>query len=229
MVVKTKLTEHHLLELYHYSHKFLLDNYEHTLIDESKIIDSHIRYGSIKIPDIIALNNIIDIQNINSYLEIGSYIGLSFHVFMHMFQPEVGYSIDPNITHRIFNYPRIMFNKLNKKFIDNNKVKILDGFFRGHIQPTPIKIYKSEDFDRKFDCIFIDGLHDYYSVQQDFLEAAKLLNKNGIILLHDIYSWDGVRKLCRDLDFHYDWSIIKTPKEQSIDGFAIVRSNKNIL
>lgn len=225
---KIKLDNQHLANLYAYCHRFLLDHAEDTADNTIKNIDLHIRQGSIKLPDILALNEIIDIQNINSYLEVGSYIGFSFYMFMHMLQPKIGYSIDPNIKHRIFNHPRTIFNKLNRQFLDNNQAKTLDGFFRGHLQPTEIKIYTAKDLDRKFDCIFIDGAHDYFSVQQDFLEAAKVLNKNGIIVLHDIYSWDGVKRLCKDLDCHYDWSITRTPANQCIDGFAIVKSKKHI-
>lgn len=38
---------------------------------------------------------------------------------------------------------------------------------------------------RKFDCIFIDGLHEYDQVNQDILNSLENLNENGMILLHD--------------------------------------------
>ena len=37
----------------------------------------------------------------------------------------------------------------------------------------------------KFDCIFIDGLHEYHQVKKDIINSLKSLNQNGIILLHD--------------------------------------------
>ena len=47
----------------------------------------------------------------------------------------------------------------------------------------------SDDFfisnNEKFDCIFIDGLHYYSQVKKDIDNSLKVLNPNGIILLHD--------------------------------------------
>ena len=39
--------------------------------------------------------------------------------------------------------------------------------------------------DQYFDCIFIDGLHEYKQVRKDILNSIKYLNEGGIILLHD--------------------------------------------
>jgi hypothetical protein len=38
----------------------------------------------------------------------------------------------------------------------------------------------------KFDTVFIDGLHHYEQVQKDAINSIKHLNKNGIILFHDM-------------------------------------------
>ena len=38
---------------------------------------------------------------------------------------------------------------------------------------------------KKFDLIFIDGLHEYNQVKKDFLNALEVLNDNGFIMLHD--------------------------------------------
>ena len=38
---------------------------------------------------------------------------------------------------------------------------------------------------RKFDCIFIDGLHEYDQVDKDILNSLDNLNEHGIIFLHD--------------------------------------------
>jgi hypothetical protein len=37
----------------------------------------------------------------------------------------------------------------------------------------------------KFDCIFIDGLHEYEQVKKDIQNSIRCLNNNGAILLHD--------------------------------------------
>ena len=36
-----------------------------------------------------------------------------------------------------------------------------------------------------FDCIFIDGLHHYNQVLKDIDNSLKILNSNGLILIHD--------------------------------------------
>jgi len=42
-----------------------------------------------------------------------------------------------------------------------------------------------EKYDDKFDIIFIDGLHTYEQVIKDINNSVKVLNDNGVILLHD--------------------------------------------
>lgn len=48
---------------------------------------------------------------------------------------------------------------------------------------------KSDDFfqtnKENFDCIFIDGLHEYDQVKRDIKNSIKFLNYNGFILVHD--------------------------------------------
>jgi len=48
---------------------------------------------------------------------------------------------------------------------------------------------KSDDFFgqniKKFDLIFIDGLHEYDQVRKDILNSIKFLNNDGFILVHD--------------------------------------------
>ena len=48
---------------------------------------------------------------------------------------------------------------------------------------------KSDDFFKqnikKFDLIFIDGLHEYDQVRKDILNSLKFLNDDGFILVHD--------------------------------------------
>ena len=48
---------------------------------------------------------------------------------------------------------------------------------------------KSDDFfsnnEKKFDLVFIDGLHEYQQVKKDILNSIKYLNEGGFILVHD--------------------------------------------
>ena len=53
------------------------------------------------------------------------------------------------------------------------------------LQDTSIKYF--ENCQTKFDFIFLDGDHSALTVYQEIPLALKLLNSNGIILLHDYY------------------------------------------
>ena len=59
----------------------------------------------------------------------------------------------------------------------------VDPFSGGTHRMTSNKFFLSND--KKFDCIFIDGLHYYSQVKKDIQNSLKILNPNGIILLHD--------------------------------------------
>lgn len=52
----------------------------------------------------------------------------------------------------------------------------------------------SDDFfaqnDRKFDVIFIDGLHEYHQVRKDAINALSCLDENGWIAFHDFLPSD---------------------------------------
>jgi len=75
--------------------------------------------------------------------------------------------------------------------IDKININVKDGV-------DPVKnsrlvnyVMTSDDFfagpgkDKKYDIIFIDGLHLYEQVIKDIDNSLNTLNKNGIILLHD--------------------------------------------
>ena len=54
--------------------------------------------------------------------------------------------------------------------------------------PVSFKMTSDDFFKQnteKFDVIFIDGLHQYDQVKKDINNSLKVLNKNGVILLHD--------------------------------------------
>ena len=63
----------------------------------------------------------------------------------------------------------------NKIGVDPNS----GGNFRG----TSDEFFNKNN--KKFDCIFIDGLHEYDQVYKDIINSLDCLNEDGIILLHD--------------------------------------------
>lgn len=53
----------------------------------------------------------------------------------------------------------------------------------------------------KFDIVFIDGDHSYDGAKQDYLNALKIVNDDGFIVLHDIASMQcpGVMQLWKEI------------------------------
>ena len=73
-------------------------------------------------------------------------------------------------------------NELFEQIKCNIKVGV-DPVSGGTIRKTSDHFFN--DNKDKFDCIFIDGLHYYSQVKKDIQNSLKILNPNGIILLHD--------------------------------------------
>ena len=59
----------------------------------------------------------------------------------------------------------------------------VDPIKGGTIKKTSDQFFLGNE--ENFDCIFIDGLHEYNQVRKDILNSLKFLNDDGIILLHD--------------------------------------------
>ena len=59
----------------------------------------------------------------------------------------------------------------------------IDPVSGGTIRVTSDLFFK--DNNENFDCIFIDGLHEYHQVKKDIENSLRFLNEGGIILLHD--------------------------------------------
>jgi len=93
-------------------------------------------------------------------------------------------------------------DELFNNIMCNKKVGV-DPVSGGTIRKTSDQFFK--DNKENFDCIFIDGLHYYSQVKKDIQNSLKILNPNGIILLHDClpnnyfeqaiprcqYTWNG--------------------------------------
>ena len=93
-------------------------------------------------------------------------------------------------------------NELFNNIKCDKKVGV-DPYTGGTIRKTSNKFF--EENKDKFDCIFIDGLHNYLQVKKDINNSLNFLNHNGIILLHDClpnnyfeqatprsqYTWNG--------------------------------------
>jgi hypothetical protein len=58
----------------------------------------------------------------------------------------------------------------------------------GHFKDNSDNFFKSNT--RKFDLIFIDGLHEYKQVLRDIVNSLNSLNRDGIVLIDDVYPTD---------------------------------------
>ena len=122
------------------------------------------------------------------------------------------------------------------------KTKIgIDPVSGGNLRMTSDEFFKN--CDQKFDCIFIDGLHEYSQVKKDIKNSLNFLNHNGIILLHDClpsnifnqalprcqYDWNGdVWKAIVEFRAKKNLDIYTCFADQGI-GVIFDRENRNIL
>ncbi len=125
------------------------------------------------------INKISDTKEMNM-IEIGSYVGESTIIFSKHFKNVV--SIDPFInnydpddivcTYADFNdvYDKFMERTADIRNIINFRLKSDDG----------VKVLK-----RKFDFVYIDGVHTYEQVKKDIQNYLPLINENGFIGGHD--------------------------------------------
>ncbi len=127
-------------------------------------------------------------------------------------------------------------NQLFSKVQIQNKIGV-DPVSGGNIRKTSDDFFK--DNDKKFDIIFIDGLHTYEQVKKDILNSVHCLTQNGIILVHDCMPdslskqavpryrmlWNGdVWKAIVDLRQNENLEIFTCEMDQ---GIGIIRKNKN--
>ena len=68
-------------------------------------------------------------------------------------------------------------------FVKCEKKIGVDPVSGGTIRATSDQFFKNNN--ENFDCVFIDGLHEYSQVKKDISNSLKFLNQDGIILLHD--------------------------------------------
>ena len=118
-----------------------------------------------------------------------------YYLFKERFRKRIEFNFPENITrwdliNRIINikdfstYLEIgcdddhAFSKINLK----NKIGV-DPHSGGNFKGTSDEFFQQNN--KKFDCIFIDGLHEYDQVYKDISNSLDVLNKGGIILLHD--------------------------------------------
>ena len=122
-----------------------------------------------------------------------------------------------------------------------DKIKIkkigVDPVSGGNYKGTSEKFFKENR--KKFDCIFIDGLHEYSQVKRDILNSIEILNKDGIIILHDClppsishhriprtrYNWNG--DVWKAIVEARTWEHVDTYTVMSDQGLGLIKKEKN--
>ncbi len=119
-------------------------------------------------------------KNSDSYLEIGVEYGYTFRNTH--FSSKVGVDPDPKISD-----PQIM-------------LKTSDDYF---------SYLKERDTNKRFDCIFIDGMHQSEYVLNDFINSLAVLNDEGKIMIDDILPQSYNEQLRIPIKHYYENGILK--------------------
>jgi hypothetical protein len=114
------------------------------------------------------INRIINAKGYKTYLEIGLASGSNFI----MINAKEKTGVDPEIKNQISGGK--VFQMTSDEFFDKNRY-IVDAGDNGQVF-----------YSKKFDTIFIDGLHHEEQVKKDIENALNALNDNGTIIVHDV-------------------------------------------
>jgi hypothetical protein len=153
-------------------------------------------------------------------VEIGVLDGNTTRIFLENTNIPV-YGIDPIIP-----------DSMNSNLIGNlNSIKTLqDEYFDRFIFIKDYSYNVVNNFNYKFDYLFIDADHRYESVKKDFLDWFPLLNSGGYISFHDsaafrggAYHWEGPSKFVDELLLNLDIYGLKYYK--TLNSLTVLQKN----
>ena len=168
-------------------------------------------------------------------------------VFGEKFSKKINFKFDNKNRIELIKY--MIENKNYKKYLEIgchndevfNKISIekigVDPVSGGNFRGTSDEFFKKNKSN--FDCIFIDGLHEYKQVKRDILNSIKFLENDGIIILHDClppsidrqrvprtrYTWNG--DACKAIVEVRTWSHVDTYTILSDQGLGIIQKKYN--
>lgn len=133
------------------------------------------------------------------------------------------------------------FKDENFNQIEIKKKVGVDPVSGGTIRDTSDNFFlMNKDF---FDIVFIDGLHIYEQVKKDILNSLKILNNNGVIILHDCLPLKIRDQMVPRSHEHWNgdvWkALVDMRTQESLDTYTILadqglgiilkRKNRNLL
>ena len=135
-------------------------------------------------------------KNLNprGILEIGSFFGGTLWYWIkNSYYPRTIVSIDLPITKADARYDKMCESraKWGKWVGKEMEFAYISGDSRN--EQVISKVQKIFSGDKKVDWLFIDGGHDYDTVNADYVNYAPLVRKDGLVIFHDILHETGVR------------------------------------
>ena len=103
------------------------------------------------------INKLIEKYNYKSYLEIGIYDG--------------------------DNFSKVNIENKESNDISSSNLKYIDKLT---YEMTSDEMFYNMPKNKKYDIIFIDGMHEEQFVDRDIINSMKHLNKGGVICVHDV-------------------------------------------
>jgi predicted O-methyltransferase YrrM len=175
---------------------------------------------------VILLTLIQKFITIDAYLEIGVHNGTSMSFVVH--QPRqlthcIGVdlfenTIPPYISDKL-SYNKSYINIMNNN-ISNSPITLITGnsFHSTTVDTVEIKLNNT-----LLDVLFIDGLHSYDGIKNDFETYTKFVKKEGFIIIDDYNSkYQGIVKYVKDeIQLNPKYTIIGT----FLDNELIVKVN----
>ena len=160
------------------------------------------------------INTLINRYNFNSYLEIGLDMGANY-LRVNCRNKECVDPYDSQENNEYKDVFSIEENAAIKNYIEKNILTY---------KMTSDEFFKSIPNDKKYDVIFIDGLHTEEQVGKDIINSIKHLNDGGFIIVHDCLPISYESQLDdRETGVWYGstWKVIPMLKFQGVPYFTV--------
>ena len=121
-------------------------------------------------------------HSIKSILEIGTFDGKTSLILSRLFEDVNILTIDIPVTENDFESTYIQ-KSLQQEFLENRNKNLSNAKIK-FLEANSITLANNKE---KFDLIWIDGAHGYPVVSMDIVNSYRLCNKNGYVLLDDVW------------------------------------------